>query len=78
MDLVRIWMHGSSVLFTGNIRITKEARFELKPGEETTLLISPIQPDDGGQYVCRIMLKEEINLTHHVNVINSFDVQPVS
>lgn len=71
-------MHDEEMLFTGKVRTTKDLRYSLKPDDPSTLIISRIVLEDAGKFTCRIMLEQEINLTHDVNVIEAFSVLPVS
>lgn len=66
-------------IFAGDVKITRSDRFSLrKSGDEATLIIENVELEDEGSFTCRIMLKDEINLTHQVNVIQAFNVRPVS
>lgn len=79
-DLVRIWTFGSSVmLFTGAVRTTRDPRFSLAgpAGDGTTLVVDPVTRSDQGRFTCRIMVKDEVNLSHEVTVVEAFAVNPV-
>ena len=64
-----------TMLFTGRVKIVRDARFSL---EDTTLVIAGVAPADAGAFVCRIMLRDEVNLAHTLSVVEAFNVKPVS
>ncbi len=65
------------MLFTGSVRTARDERFSLKTGEETTLVVDPVTKADEGRFTCRIMVTDEINLSHQVHVVDAFGVKPV-
>ncbi|TRY70161.1 hypothetical protein TCAL_01222 [Tigriopus californicus] len=74
-EFVRIWMKGTDFLFTGGIQSTDNPRLHLPM--ETTLQIENAQPEDAGDYTCRIMLRDEIRVTHTLQVMEHFTVSPI-
>ena len=47
-------------------------------GDNTTLVITDAQPRDAGGYTCRLMVRDEISITHRL-IVNtlSFEITPV-
>lgn len=72
-----MWMHEEAVLFTGAVRTTRDPRYSLKSGDESTLVIDPVSEADNGKFACRIMLEEELQLVHEIVVSAAFVVRPV-
>ena len=68
---------GSTMLFTGNVKLARTDRFSLKEGDESTLVIDGVTAEDAGVFVCRIMVRDEVNLAHVLNVVEAFNVLPV-
>ena len=50
----------------------------IDPGDNTTLVITDAQPRDAGGYTCRLMVRDEISITHRL-IVNtlSFEITPV-
>ena len=67
-----------TILFTGRVKITSNPRYELKEGDETTLVIKDVTKQDEGTFTCRVMVKDEVTLAHEVKVTEPFTVKPVS
>ena len=68
---------GSTMLFTDNVKLARTDRFSLKEGDESTLVIDGVTAEDAGVFVCRIMVRDEVNLAHVLNVVEAFNVLPV-
>ncbi len=75
-----MWLFGDrTVLFTGGVAVSRNHRFSLGVDEDvgSTLIVDPVEKEDQGRFTCKIMVEEEINLSHVVHVVDAFAVKPV-
>lgn len=80
-QLVRIWQRDDgNVIFTGNVKVSRQDNHHLDSEENTTLVITDTQPHDAGSYTCRVMIRarDEISVSHRLIVnTQAFEISPV-
>ena len=52
MQHLIVWRRGFTVLYTGQVVLTKDTRFSVE-GERSILSISMVREEDTGEYVCQ-------------------------